>query len=88
MKASFQIIRRKILALLKCKTHFKQHWHRRCDHANKCRKHVLDLRLNLIFVGKLDDVGLVSHFGAKKWKLTKGSMVIAKGLKEGSLYIF
>jgi len=35
----------------------------------------------------LDDVGFISHFGTGKWKLAKGNLVIARGSKEGSLYI-
>ena len=35
----------------------------------------------------LDDAGYVSHFGAGKWKLAKGNLVVARGTKEGSLYI-
>ncbi|WVZ20859.1 hypothetical protein V8G54_008181 [Vigna mungo] len=50
--------------------------------------HAPNMHLNLIYVGKLEDVGFVSHFGAEKWKLIEGSMVIVKGSKEGSLYIF
>jgi len=38
-------------------------------------------------MGKLDDVGFISHFGIGKWKLEKGNLVIFKGSKEGSLYI-
>jgi hypothetical protein len=49
-------------------------------------RHVPDMHPNLISIEKLDDVGLVSHFGAGKWKLAKRSMVIAKGSKEGSSY--
>jgi len=37
-------------------------------------------------MGKLDDVGFISHFGTGKWKLAKGNLVIAIGSKEGSLY--
>jgi len=50
-------------------------------------RHVPEMRLNLISTGKLDDVGFISHFGTGKWKLTKGNIVIARGSKEGSLYI-
>ena len=37
-------------------------------------------------MGKLDDADLVNHFGGGIWKLTKGSLIVAKGKKEGSLY--
>ena len=50
-------------------------------------RHVPDMRLNLISVGKLNDVGLINHFGACKWKLTKHSMIVGRGKKEGSLYV-
>jgi len=49
-------------------------------------RHVPDKRLNLISAGKLDDVGLLNHFGGGMWKLTKGSLIVSKGKKEGSLY--
>ncbi|KAG8365142.1 hypothetical protein BUALT_Bualt18G0073600 [Buddleja alternifolia] len=46
-----------------------------------------DIRLNIISTGKLDDDGYVSHFGEGKWKLTKGSLITAKGKKKNSLYL-
>lgn len=42
-------------------------------------KHAPDVRLHLISVGGLDDEGYVSTNGAGKWKLTKGSMIVARG---------
>ena len=36
---------------------------------------------------KIDDVRLINHFGDCKWKLTKGSMIVARGKKEGTLYV-
>jgi len=45
------------------------------------------MRVNLISTGKLDDVGMINQFGAGRWKLSKGSMIIACGKKEGSLYM-
>ena len=50
-------------------------------------KHALDIRLNLISIGKLNDDGYYSHEGDGKWKLTKGSLVVAKGMKHSSLYV-
>ena len=44
-------------------------------------RHVPNIRLNLMSVGKLDDIGLGSHFGEGKWKLTKGSLIVACGDK-------
>jgi len=49
-------------------------------------RHVPDMCLNLISAGKLDDAGLVNHFGRGIWKPTKGSLIVARGKKEGSLY--
>ena len=50
-------------------------------------RHVPDIRLNLISVGKLDDKGFANSFDNDKWKLTKGSLVLARGTKENSLYV-
>lgn len=50
-------------------------------------RHAPDVRLNLISVGKLDDDGFCSTFGSEQWKLTKGSMVVARGNKTSSLYM-
>lgn len=50
-------------------------------------RHVPEMRLNLISAGKLDDAGMNNQFGGGKWKLSRGSMVVARGRKEGSLYI-
>jgi len=53
----------------------------------KDERHVPDMWLNLIPAGKLDDVSLVNHFGGGKWKLTNGTLIVTKGLNEGSLYV-
>jgi hypothetical protein len=50
-------------------------------------RHVPDIRLNLLSVGKLDDIRHGSYFGDAKWKLTKGSLIVAKGSKQGRLYV-
>ena len=50
-------------------------------------RHVPEMRLNLISAGKLDEAGMINQFGAGRWKLSRGSMIIARGRKEGSLYI-
>ena len=42
-------------------------------------KHVPDMRLNLISVGRLDDENYHNYFGKNEWKLTRGSMVVARG---------
>ena len=44
-------------------------------------RHVPTMRLNLISAGKLDNAGLMNYFGEGKWKLTKGSLVMARGKK-------
>ncbi|KAF6135927.1 hypothetical protein GIB67_006819 [Kingdonia uniflora] len=44
---------------------------------------------NLISVGKLaDDVGYECTFGATFWKVTKGAMLVARGLRQGTLCNF
>ncbi|KAG8363646.1 hypothetical protein BUALT_Bualt19G0044200 [Buddleja alternifolia] len=50
-------------------------------------RHIPDIRLNIISTCKLDDDGYVSNFGEGKWKLTKGSLITAKGKKKNSLYL-
>ncbi|KAG8372457.1 hypothetical protein BUALT_Bualt12G0068200 [Buddleja alternifolia] len=50
-------------------------------------RHIPDIRLNIISIGKLDDDGYVSNFSEGKWKLTKGSLITAKGKKKNSLYL-
>ncbi|KAK9000155.1 hypothetical protein V6N11_080661 [Hibiscus sabdariffa] len=37
--------------------------------------------------GKLDDAGYMNLFGGGKWKLTRNSMIVARGNKQGSLYV-
>ena len=50
-------------------------------------RHVPDIRRNLISTGRLDDEGFTNSFGESKWKLTKGSLVVAKGKKQNTLYV-
>ena len=50
-------------------------------------RHILDIRLNLISTRKLDDEGFCNTFDNGRWKLTKGSLVVAKGKKESFLYL-
>jgi hypothetical protein len=54
-------------------------------------RHVPDLRKNLISnlisTGQLASEGCVSIFTDKTWKVIKGSLVIAKGEKVGTLYL-
>ena len=42
-------------------------------------RHVPKMRFSLISIGKLDDEGYHCHLGEGKWKLTKGSLVLALG---------
>ncbi|CAN0846213.1 Retrovirus-related Pol polyprotein from transposon TNT 1-94 [Linum grandiflorum] len=58
-----------------------------CKLVLKEVRHVPDMRLNLISTGKLDDDGYTSYFGEGKWKLSRGSLVVAKGKKESTLYM-
>jgi hypothetical protein len=50
-------------------------------------KHVPDLRKNMISTGQLASEGCISIFTDKTWKVIKGSLVIAKGEKVGTLYL-
>jgi hypothetical protein len=45
------------------------------------------LRKNLISTRQLESEGCISIFTNKVWKVTKGSLVIAKGEKVGTLYL-
>ena len=49
-------------------------------------KHAPDVHFNLVFVQMLDEGGFDSHFGSRKWKLTKGNLVVARGEKSAKLY--
>jgi hypothetical protein len=50
-------------------------------------RHVPDLRKNLISTWQLASEGCISIFTDKVWKVTKGSLVIEKGEKVGTLYL-
>src|SRR5262249_11669988 len=50
-------------------------------------KHVPEIHMNLISTRKLDDESYSSHFGKGKWKLTNGSLIMAKGKKRSTLYL-
>ena len=49
-------------------------------------KHIPDICLNLISTSKLDDEGFKNTFHNGQWKLTKGSLVVARGKKDLALY--
>ena len=50
-------------------------------------RHVPKLSRNLILVGQLSDEGCVVTINEKNWKVSKGSLVVEKGLKVGTLYL-
>jgi hypothetical protein len=50
-------------------------------------RHVPHLWRNLISTQKLESEGFISIFTYKAWKVTKGSLVIAKGDKVGTIYL-
>ena len=58
-----------------------------CKLVLKDVRHILDMRLNLISVEKLDDTDLINHFGGGKRKFTNGSLIVARRVKEGPLYV-
>ncbi|KAF2315489.1 hypothetical protein GH714_039930 [Hevea brasiliensis] len=49
-------------------------------------RHALDVRLHLISTSKLDDDGYFDMFNDGQLKLTKGSLVVARGKKSSGLY--
>ncbi|KAG8479560.1 hypothetical protein CXB51_029173 [Gossypium anomalum] len=50
-------------------------------------RHASNNHLNLISAGKLDDEGFCNTFSEGQWKLTKGSLVVARGKKSSNLYL-
>ena len=50
-------------------------------------RHVPDIRLSLISTSKLDDEGFSNSFGESKWKLTKGSLVVAREKKQNTFHV-
>ena len=57
-----------------------------CKLVLKDVRHVPEMRFSLISIGKLDDEGYHSHLGEGKRKLTKDSLVLARGKKNNTLY--
>nr|GEZ02042.1 retrovirus-related Pol polyprotein from transposon TNT 1-94 [Tanacetum cinerariifolium] len=51
-----------------------------------CR-YILGLKRRLILVGQLDEEGYHVDFGDQQWKVTKGSLVVARRNKRRSLYM-
>jgi hypothetical protein len=54
--------------------------------AKGCETHP-SLEKNLISMGQLDDEGYDITFKYKKWKVSRGAMIMAHGKKTGSLYM-
>ena len=50
-------------------------------------RHVPRMSRNLISAGQLGDEGCVVTFNDKNWKVSKGSLVVEKGVKLGTLYL-
>ena len=50
-------------------------------------RHVPYIHLNLISISILDNEGFTNYFGESKWKLTKGSLIVARGKKLNSFYV-
>uniref|UniRef100_A0A0D3E6W1 GAG-pre-integrase domain-containing protein n=1 Tax=Brassica oleracea var. oleracea TaxID=109376 RepID=A0A0D3E6W1_BRAOL len=50
-------------------------------------RHVPKLMRNLISVGQLNDTGHDVNFGGGAWRVKKGSMMVARGHKRGTLYM-
>ena len=50
-------------------------------------RYIPDLKKMLISVGQLDEEGHYVNFGNQQWKVTKGNLVIARGHKQGTLYM-
>ncbi|KAL2243395.1 UNVERIFIED_CONTAM: Retrovirus-related Pol polyprotein from transposon TNT 1-94 [Sesamum indicum] len=50
-------------------------------------RHIPGLKRNLISVGQLDSDGFHTTFGDAKWKISRGAMTLARGLKSGTLYM-
>jgi transposase InsO family protein len=57
-----------------------------CKLVLKDVRHVPEMRFNLISIWKLDDEGYHNYLGGGQWKLSKGSLSLAKGKKISSLY--
>ena len=57
-----------------------------CTLILKDVQHVPDLHLNLIFLHALDLARYHSDFGDHKWKLSKGSMIVARGMVYNTPY--
>lgn len=50
-------------------------------------RHVPSLTRNLISVGQLSEGGVVTSFTSDAWKMSKGALTLARGKKDGTLYV-
>jgi hypothetical protein len=50
-------------------------------------RHAPDIRLNLIYTGKVDDNAYSNVFNECQWKLNKGSLIVARGRKSCNLSV-
>jgi len=50
-------------------------------------RHVPDMKINMISTTYLGSKGCICAFTDKAWKVTKGSLVIVKGEKVGTLHL-
>lgn len=48
--------------------------------------HILDLRLNMISMRKLDNINCDIYFGSLKLKVTKGALVVTRESISGAFY--
>ena len=49
-------------------------------------RHIPDIRLISLSIGILNEEGYYSMFADGKWKLTKKSLIVARGIEQNSLY--
>ncbi|PKI76236.1 hypothetical protein CRG98_003347 [Punica granatum] len=57
-----------------------------CKLLLKKVRSVPEIRLNLISTGELNDEGYSNEFSNGRWKLSKGSLIVARGQKTDTLY--
>ena len=50
-------------------------------------RHVANVRLNLISIGRLDDEGHNGSFQYGMWKFCKGNLIVSRAQKQGTLYV-
>nr|GEV22686.1 hypothetical protein [Tanacetum cinerariifolium] len=68
-------------------TYYKEELDRFRLRSSKDVRYILGLKRRLILAGQLDKEGYHVGFGDQQWKVTKGSLVVARGNKHGSLYM-